>query len=326
MKFNCLKLFHYKRKRFVLLFSVLTIVVYFGYPGELNPQLTVHKPKALNKTEFKTALCYAPFVNIDFKNLSSTIKHHPACVRQDWIVIENDGTLVYNFTYLNANDITIKRCHYRAISWSTDDFTYKLADAVEFGHKQKIDLNEEFFHIQCSSTEHQYYDSAFARIFKPKSKQAVQKRTDRLPINVFMIGLDSVSRENWLTSLPGSSDYLINELGSIVLNGYNIVGDGTPAALIPVNLTYLFEQSNFFDQIKTCVCSKLLTAFHEHELPNTIKNTENVNHVDQVYPFVWKNFSQILNYSTLFNEDWPNVGKFTCFFFSYFVFTLYYQS
>ena len=61
------------------------------------------------------------------------------------------------------------------------------------------------------------------------------------------------------------------------------------------------------------MCLKLLTSFHEHELPNTIKNTENVNYVDRVYPFVWKNFSQKLNYSTLFNEDWPNVGKYTFF-------------
>ena len=235
MKFKCLKFFHYKRKNFFLLFGLFTIVYLGFYPIylELNPQLKAYKSKVLNKTEFKQALCYSPFVNINFKNLSRSIKQHPPCIGQDWIVIENDGTLLYNFTYLNASGITIKRCHYTVIKWFKNDFSYKAADKVEFVHKQKIDLNEEFFHIQCSSTEHQYYDSAFARIFK--SKLAQQATRSRLPINVFMIGLDSVSRENWLTSLPGSSDYLINNLSSIVLNGYNIVGDGTPAALIPVN-------------------------------------------------------------------------------------------
>jgi len=72
-----------------------------------------------------------------------------------------------------------------------------------------------------------------------------------------------------------------------VLNGYNIVGDGTPAALIPI-----------------------LTSKHEQELPNVLKGTINASHVDEVYPFVWRNFERELNYATLYNEDWPKVGVF----------------
>ncbi|CAF4432209.1 unnamed protein product, partial [Rotaria magnacalcarata] len=34
--------------------------------------------------------------------------------------------------------------------------------------------------------------------------------------------------------LPKSYNYLIKDLGSIVMKGYNIVGDGTPAALLPI--------------------------------------------------------------------------------------------
>ena len=64
------------------------------------------------------------------------------------------------------------------------------------------------------------------------------------------------------------------------------MGDGTPAALIP-----------------------LLTSKHEHELPNTIKNTPKSYHVDEVYPFIWNNFTEKLNYATMYNEDWPQVGN-----------------
>lgn len=102
-----------------------------------------------------------------------------------------------------------------------------------------------------------------------------------------MFGLDSVSREIWLNTLYESSDYLLNKMNSNVLNGYNIVGDGTPAALIP-----------------------LLTSFHEHELPNTIKKTANPNYVNDVYPFIWQNFSKELNYASLYGEDWPSIGTF----------------
>ena len=70
-----------------------------------------------------------------------------------------------------------------------------------------------------------------------------------------------------------------------ILHGYNIVGDGTPAALIPI-----------------------LTSKHEDELPNTIKNTPNAMFVDEAYPFIWKNYSEKLGYATMLAEDWPNIG------------------
>ncbi len=103
-----------------------------------------------------------------------------------------------------------------------------------------------------------------------------------------MLGLDSVSRKKWLRHLPQSSEYLIKELGSSVLNGYNIVGDGTPAALIPI-----------------------LTGKHEEELPNTLKGVAGSKKVDQAYPFVWNDFADKLNFASLYNEDWPGASKST---------------
>ena len=29
----------------------------------------------------------------------------------------------------------------------------------------------------------------------------------------------------------------------------------------------------------------------------------------KVYPFIWRNFSELLNYATLFGEDWFYTGK-----------------
>ena len=86
--------------------------------------------------------------------------------------------------------------------------------------------------------------------------------------------------------MPQSSEYLIKELGSSVLNGYNIVGDGTPAALIPI-----------------------LTGKHEEELPNTLKGVAGSKKVDQAYPFVWNDFADKLNFASLYNEDWPGASK-----------------
>lgn len=126
------------------------------------------------------------------------------------------------------------------------------------------------------------YNGFHARIFKRKELfNNDVKRPNEVPISIMFLGLDSVSREKWLSNLPRSSNYFLNTMNASVLNGYNIVGDGTPAALIPI-----------------------LTSKHEHELPNTLKGRSDASHVDEVYPFVWKDFQENLNYATLYNEDW----------------------
>ena len=53
----------------------------------------------------------------------------------------------------------------------------------------------------------------------------------------------------------------------------------------------------------------MLTSKHENELPNAIRGSTGSENVDKVYPFVWKEFSKRLNYATLWNEDWPHLGK-----------------
>jgi len=49
-----------------------------------------------------------------------------------------------------------------------------------------------------------------------------------------MIGLDSISRNMFERKLPKSLKVLQELFHAHVLEGYNIVGDGTPQALIPM--------------------------------------------------------------------------------------------
>ena len=53
-------------------------------------------------------------------------------------------------------------------------------------------------------------------------------------LSVLMLGFDSMSRMSWLRRMKSSREYLVNRLGGIELEGYNIMGDGTPAALFPI--------------------------------------------------------------------------------------------
>lgn len=56
---------------------------------------------------------------------------------------------------------------------------------------------------------------------------------DSLQLNVLIFGFDSLSRMTFMRKLPKSYKKL-KSLGSIVLQGYNILGDGTPQAIIPL--------------------------------------------------------------------------------------------
>lgn len=66
---------------------------------------------------------------------------------------------------------------------------------------------------------------------EPKSQEEI----NQMPINVIMYGFDSLSRSAFIRKLPKTYSYLTKKLHADVLQGYNIVGDGTPQAIIPVS-------------------------------------------------------------------------------------------
>lgn len=74
-----------------------------------------------------------------------------------------------------------------------------------------------------------------------RSDQAIFDRSgwskipqDSLKLNVLMFGFDSLSHNMWKWHLKKTYKYATQDLKGIALNGYNIVGDGTPQALIPI--------------------------------------------------------------------------------------------
>lgn len=74
-----------------------------------------------------------------------------------------------------------------------------------------------------------------------KANGLVHGKIRKLPFNVVMYGFDSLSRNAFIRKLPKTYEYMVTHLKADVLQGYNIVGDGTPQALIPVS--YLMRGS-----------------------------------------------------------------------------------
>lgn len=55
-----------------------------------------------------------------------------------------------------------------------------------------------------------------------------------LQMNVLMFAMDAMSHMAYQRKMPKTYEYLKKTLGAVILNSYNIVGDATTAALIPM--------------------------------------------------------------------------------------------
>uniref|UniRef100_A0AC35U4Z7 Sulfatase domain-containing protein n=1 Tax=Rhabditophanes sp. KR3021 TaxID=114890 RepID=A0AC35U4Z7_9BILA len=113
------------------------------------------------------------------------------------------------------------------------------------------------------------------------------KQNNGTKLNVHIISFDSLSQMSYRRNLPKTVKYFEDTMKGVVLNGYNIVGDGTPQAFLPF------------------LCGKT-----ELEMPDTRKANSNNHYVDEVYPFIWNNYSE-KGYVTMYAEDCFDVGTFS---------------
>ncbi|CAD6199776.1 unnamed protein product [Caenorhabditis auriculariae] len=123
--------------------------------------------------------------------------------------------------------------------------------------------------------------------FTEKWNSIFSNRTVDDYMNVYILSFDSMSQMGFRRKMPKTVKFLEETLGSVVLNGYNIVGDGTPQAIIPI-----------------------LTGQTETELPLTRKRYNDAKFVDEVYPFIWNNFTDS-GYVTMYGEDMFSLDTFT---------------
>lgn len=164
-----------------------------------------------------------------------------------------------------------------------DDYSFEIGAGVRSTSRYFL-RDSDVVRVSCSSSDGSKWAGMVIGI--RKSSKIIKRKRQVNDLNVLMLGFDSLSRNAFMRKLPKSYEYLKNNLKADVLEGYNIIGDGTPQALIP-----------------------LLTGYTELELPETRKRKLSAVHVD-AYPMIWKKFKEA-GYLTAFNEDQPNIGTFT---------------
>lgn len=193
------------------------------------------------------------------------------------LFIVNSSFVRYNVTEENL------KCCYRPF-WRLEPKENENDKLVKYSNdcvifNSSIQIDEEYVKVECYSNDSLIYTDLFAFVPVRKINLAQVPR----PLNVLIIGLDSVSRLNLHRQLPYTIKYL-RKLGIVELLGYNKVGDNTFPNVIPI-----------------------LTGYNEDELKNICWPNDTVK-FDKC-PFIWKRFKE-KNYKTVYAEDAAWMGIF----------------
>ncbi|KAJ8705954.1 hypothetical protein PYW07_010731 [Mythimna separata] len=219
---------------------------------------------------------------VQFDNVYSPI----TCKGKDWVKCYLSECRVVDEILRTTTDI---ECTYQDIIHVSDNKYYLGEHRTVKGNKPYILDASDHVKVTCRGSQQKSLFSStwvgFALGFR-KSVPRLQPPPGREDtLNVLIFGFDSTSKNGFIRKMPKSYKHLKDHVKATILNGYNIVGDGTPAALFPI-----------------------LTGKTELELPDVRKTAKNNGTLD-VMPFI---FYKLTNdgYRTAYFEDMPWIGTF----------------
>lgn len=249
--------------------------------------------------------CVLPDLNPFHPEVMRHFKKEPAVdcrkAMDNWVQVTDGKFRISSSARAQYGDIT---CKYIPIVRESD---YAFAEGSPVSPMlDGAQVTSDFFKVECSSSSGRKYSSMHSGVarkedvFKrlesfgkgkqpgssPDSKGREGSSGEKLSLNVFMLGFDSMSRMSWLRNLVATREHFVYKLGAVELEGYNIVGDGTPAAFLPI-----------------------LTGHEELELPEARRGHKGATTVDG-HPWIWKDFKRS-GYVTGWAEDLPGSGTFT---------------
>ena len=205
---------------------------------------------------------------------------------ENWVYVDNGTFRISPNAIKNHGEI---ECSYMPRLRGNDDFSVVNGKTIT-GIRDGTPLSSDFFLVLCTAADKKIYKNIHSSIAFDANLQSRSAQTPMpkhaMGLDVMMFGFDSTSRMTWMRNLPKTHDYFTKSLGGLVLEGYNIVGDGTPQALLPI-----------------------LTGHSEPELPEARRGKSSAKTVDG-HPWLWKDFKKA-GYVTQWAEDGASVGTFT---------------
>ncbi|CAG0898002.1 unnamed protein product [Cyprideis torosa] len=189
----------------------------------------------------------------------------------DEALLRNAGSVECTFTEWHyVSDLVVRNSP--PVSTTAGEYTLKDSDVAK---------------VSCTGAHGLKYESVEIGVARSKRDGIGWSYTadDDIGLSILILVYDSVSRGIFERKLPKTNS-ILRSLGAITLEGYSILGDGTPAALIP-----------------------MLTGETEEELPGVQKNLKKPLSVS-TYPFIFQE-AMDRGYVTAYLEDTWRVGTFT---------------
>ncbi|XP_026316624.1 uncharacterized protein LOC113227811 [Hyposmocoma kahamanoa] len=211
------------------------------------------------------------------------------CNEKDWVTCDGDQCFVVKDV---LDEVPYIECEYRDIIYINDDYYY-LDSPIKLRAQQRFNFTKsDHVKVTCLANNrnpNRFQIPTWSGLkagFRPVSVSVPPGREDS--VNVLILTFDSVSHNHFLRSVPQAYKILTEELGAVVFNNYNVVGDGTLAALFPI-----------------------LTGKTELEFPDVRRKLNNffpkhLNPMDFLFGQLHKD-----GYHTAYFEDLPKVGTFT---------------
>ncbi|VDK85954.1 unnamed protein product [Litomosoides sigmodontis] len=255
---------------------------------------TADMRKSITRSNFSRKFeqaCRIPKLNINGSEVIAFFHHVNAldCSKnkdKEWAYVDEKGLFTISADAIETHgDIKCTVAYFERIN----DNELKIDRRIPITSGSPI--TQDYAVVHCIGDDQETWEHLLWTIVPDRKKEEalshIKKPAQWSGLDVYFIGFDSLSQMSFRRKLPKTVKYIEEELDAVVLDGYNIVGDGTPQAFIPI-----------------------LTGQTEQELPLTRKRFAEASYVDEVYPFVWKNFSDA-GYITLYAEDSAKVGTFT---------------
>lgn len=200
---------------------------------------------------------------------------------KNWVYTTGDGNFYIDQDAVDRHgDI---RCEYIRLTRITDEEFEKVPLGV---FMNGTELDGFTFIAECRAADNATYDNVHASVPNPpdaglrcrikETREALAKR--KLDVNVVVFLMDSMSHMSYLRNVPNFTNFLIEKMEAHVMNGFNILGDGTQWAELP-----------------------MLTGQFPTELPEARKKIADAATCD-VWPLLFKNFSAA-GYITSYQEE-----------------------
>ena len=233
-------------------------------------------------------MCVHPQLDPFHPSLKSFVHYVPkiGCSKdENWVYVVNGTFHISKKAKRRYGQIV---CEYAPVVRGTSDYSARHLEHTK-PMPDGSPLQSDFFKVACISPNRQKYFNIHSGIAYNKTIHEKTKKKllsdNALGVDVLMFGFDSLSRMAWIRSLKKTREYFLKDLKGVELEGYNIVGDGTPQALLPI-----------------------LTGKTEEELPEARRGWKDAQFVDG-HPWIWRNFSDN-GYVTFWAEDMAFIGTF----------------